>query len=252
MKLEGKTILVTGASSGIGAALSLAIAEHGGRVVAHGRDRDRLAGLMARLSGEGHVAIERDLGAETSGVELWVDEIVAEVGPLSGFVHSAGISRIEPLKVMDGVGLDQMWRLNVASALMICKGLRKPKNHVRGASVVFLSSVAALMGRPGQIAYAATKGALVSMTRAMSMELIRDGIRVNSVAPALIETEMYQRMIAGAVPSEISQAIVAQHPMGLGKPEDVSALICFLLSDEARYANGSTIPLDGGYTAGWL
>lgn len=250
MRLGGKTVLITGASSGIGRALSLAVAQEGGKVVAHGRDKSRLEKLMGDLPGEGHISVERDLSAETTGVEAWVDQIVAQAGQLSGFVHSAGVSRIEPLKVMDNVALDEMWRLHVASALMICKGVRKPKNHVKGASIVFLSSVAALKGRPGQIAYAATKGALVSMTRAMSLELIRDGVRVNSVAPAVIETEMYQRLIDEGLPAEMSQSIVDQHPMGLGLPKDVNALICFLLSDESRYINGVTVPLDGGYTAG--
>ena len=244
--LSDKTILITGASSGIGLATAQMAATRGARVVAHGRDVVRLEALIAELPGQGHEFVTRDLD-ELDGLEAWLDDIVRKVGPLSGYVHSAGLGYTEPLKLVRVPTLEKMYKVNVLSAILLTKALRKPANHTSGASIVFLSSVAASRGRPGIVAYSGTKGALQSMTRAMAMELIKDEIRVNCVAPAMIDTEMargYQVQSPAAWDKEM-----AAHPMGLGQAEDVAQMICFLLSEDTRWVTGTHMPVDGGYTA---
>lgn len=157
----------------------------------------------------------------------------------------------EPLKLLKPDLSDQMWHVNVMSALMICKGLRKPANHKANASVVLLSSVAGLRGNAGQIVYSATKSALIGATRSLAMELIRDKIRVNAVAPALVETRMASGIL-GATGSAAYNDVLRDHPLGVGKPGDVAPFVCFLLSDGARWMTGATYPVDGGYSAGRL
>ena len=247
--LHNKSILITGASSGIGAAIARAAAHAGARIVAHGRDVAKLEVVMASLPGTGHLSFVKDLSATEDGIEPWVDAIVEQAGPLAGFVHSAGYGKVEPLKVIRAAELDRIWRVNVAAAILIAKSMRKPANHAPEASILFLSSVAGLKGRPGQIAYAATKGALVAMARSMALELVNDKIRVNALAPAMVRTELFEQISRSNTP-ETMQRILNEHPSGLGETADVAAFACFLLSDEARWITGTTLPVDGGYSAG--
>jgi NAD(P)-dependent dehydrogenase (short-subunit alcohol dehydrogenase family) len=246
--LNGKLILITGASSGIGAGIAEMAAARGARIAAHGRDREKLSRLLDVLPGEGHSAFSLDLSDPSLKPEDLVDQVVAEMGAIDGLVHSAGYGRIEPLKLVRAEELDRLWRLNVSSAILMCKALRKPANHRQGCSVVLVSSVAGLKGRPGQVAYAATKGALISMARAMALEVVRDSMRVNVLAPAMVKTALFEDM-AKANAAETMQAILAEHPSGLGEASDVASLACFLLSEEARWITGATFPVDGGYTA---
>jgi NAD(P)-dependent dehydrogenase (short-subunit alcohol dehydrogenase family) len=248
LDLTGKRILVTGASSGIGKAIAVMAAARGAIVILHGRNLDKLRAVQASLAGSDHAIYARDLSETDTGLEAWLDQIVKVVGPLAGLVHSAGYGKIEPLKVVKAAELDRIWRVNVASAILLAKAMRKPVNHEVGASLVFLSSVAGIRGQAGQIAYAATKGALIAMTRAMALELVRDNLRVNALAPAMVETELFLEM-QRANSSDAIDAIRAAHPSGFGQPQDVAAMACFLLSDEAKWVTGATFPVDGGYTA---
>lgn len=248
MLLENKLILVTGASSGIGAAVASMAAARGARIAAHGRDVAKLDALIGGLPGGGHEKFSFDLSDPSAKPEELVETVVKQMGPIDGLVHSAGYGRIEPLKLARAEELDRLWRLNVSSAILMCKALRKPVNHRPGCSVVFMSSVAGLKGRPGQVAYAATKGALIAMARAMALEVVRDGMRVNTIAPAMVRTALFDEM-SKANAGETMQTILDEHPSGLGQPADVASMACFLLSEEAHWVTGATFPVDGGYTA---
>ncbi len=243
--LSGRLVLVTGASTGIGRATAVALARLGARVIVNGRDDARIAETMAALEGKGHVAAARDL-ADADGLPAWIKQLAAEHGPFHGLAHCAGVQITKPVRAIDQAFLDRHLHVNLAAALGLARGFRQKSCHGERASMVFVSSVAAYIGQPGNVAYAASKGGLISAAQAMAMEFVRDGIRVNCVAPALVETEMAMR-----ARKTLSQAqydwIIEQHPMGLGQPEDVAHPIAFLLSDASRWITGTVLRVDGGY-----
>jgi NAD(P)-dependent dehydrogenase (short-subunit alcohol dehydrogenase family) len=184
MDLEGRTILVTGASSGIGRETAILLSRLRARVVLAGRNRERLDETAARLEGDGHDVQPFDLGA-VAEIPGWVRQIVAKSGPLAGAVHCAGIHNAHPLRVLTAEKLEEVLRINVTSAAMLAKGFRQKGCYAPGASMVFLSSAAGLVGESGVGAYSASKAALVGLTRSLAMELAGQQIRVNCIAPGI-------------------------------------------------------------------
>ena len=248
MDLTGRRMLVTGASSGIGRATAQLLAKLGARIVATGRDAVRLAATLETLHGTGHEAAAFDLSAIDS-IPGFVQKLAAEGGALAGIAHCAGIQIGKPVRVTDQAFMDQMFRVNVESGIALARGLRQRGVAAPGASLVLLSSVSALVGQASNVVYCASKGAVLAATRALAVELMRDGIRVNAVLPALVETEMADRFRATMTEAQW-QAYVAQYPMGIGRPEDIANAVGFLLSDASRWINGIGLVVDGGVLAG--
>jgi NAD(P)-dependent dehydrogenase (short-subunit alcohol dehydrogenase family) len=246
-RLTGRRILVTGASSGIGRATALAVAGLGALVTVNGRDTARLTETLAALPGDGHRIAPFDL-ADADAVPAWLKAEAAAGGPFAGVAHCAGQQTGRPVRAVDRDFFDRTMHVNLLSAVALARGLRQKGCHAESCSMVLVASVAAMIGQPGNVVYSASKGGLVSATRGLAMELLRDGIRVNCVAPAMVETGMMERF-RRTTTSEQFDAIAEAHPMGFGRPEDVAAPIAFLLSDAARWINGAMLPVDGGYLA---
>lgn len=245
--LAGRRILITGASAGIGRACARVAAALGATVVVNGRNEQRLAETLATLPGEGHTAAPFDL-SDADAVPAWVKKL-AEDGPLSGIVHCAGVQSSKPVRGVDAAYFDQVMQANLLSALMLARGFRQKGCRADGGgAMVLTASVAAFIGQPGNVVYSASKGGLVSATRGLALELLRDNIRVNCVAPAMVETEMMERFRQTTTKEQFDRIIDA-HPMGFGKPEDVAHAVAFLLSDAARWINAVCLPVDGGYLA---
>lgn len=245
---NGRRILVTGASAGIGRACAIALAGLGARVILNGRNEGRLAETLAALPGQGHAAAPFDL-TDSDQIPLWIKGLATDGGPLAGVAHCAGTQSSKPVRSVDAAYFDQVMRANLLSALALARGLRqKGCCDAGGGAMVLVASVAAFIGQPGNVVYSASKGALVSAARGLAMELLRDNIRVNCVAPAMVETEMMERF-RQTTTAEQFERIREAHPMGFGKPEDVAAALAFLLSDAARWINGVCLPVDGGYLA---
>ena len=175
LDMTGHTVLVSGASSGLGQAIAKTLSELGGRIVVHGRDQKRIDETLSMLSGSGHVGTAFDL-VDYDKISDWFNGLIGQVGPLYGVVHSAGILTSVPLKVLSKRTLSSMTDVNVHAAIALAKAFRLPSNRIAGANIVFVSSVAALAGSLGHVAYSATKGALVALTKSMAIELARDGI----------------------------------------------------------------------------
>jgi NAD(P)-dependent dehydrogenase (short-subunit alcohol dehydrogenase family) len=247
MDLTGRRFLITGASAGIGREAAIFLSRLGGRVLAVARDRIRLEETMAALEGDGHTLDIRDL-SRTDELPSWIKLKATEGGPFDGIVHSAGIVLNRPLRILKSQDLDLINAINVNAALMLAKGLRQKGVATRRASIVLISSVAALKAQPSLVAYAATKGALISITRTLAVELARDGIRVNCICPGLVRTEMASSLENILTPEAYAE-IESAYPLGVGTTSDVANAIGFLLADTARWITGGVLVLDGGYSA---
>ena len=247
LSLEGRTIVVTGASSGIGRATAIEASHHGATVIALGRSAERLKDVLSDLTGTTHEICEYDL-AELNSVPGMIRDLSVRFGRLDGLVHSAGIHASTPLRGIDAESITAMLNTNVATGFMLAKGFRH--KQVRGPlpSIVFLSSAAGLVGQAGVSAYSASKGAVISATRSLAVELARENIRVNCVCPGVVMTPMTTSLRATVGESKFAD-IESSHPLGLGTPEDVAKAIVFLLSDAARWITGTALSVDGGYTA---
>jgi NAD(P)-dependent dehydrogenase (short-subunit alcohol dehydrogenase family) len=248
MGLTGRRILVTGASSGLGRETAVLLSELGAFVTLAGRDEGRLSETLARLSGTGHQTAPFDL-AQSDAIPAWVRGLAGAAGPFDGLAHSAGIHKVAPLQILNTAAFDEIMRVNVASAALLAKGLRqKGCRSTDGCSIVLFASAAGLVGEPGVSAYSASKAALIGLTRSLAVELAPENIRVNAVAPGFVESEMGERLKQFLTPEQF-ETIRRNHPLGLGTTLDVANGVAFLLSPASRWITGTTLAIDGGYTA---
>jgi len=246
MDLSQKRILITGASSGIGRACAVAAAAMGATVILTGRNEERLRETLSLLQGEGHFLFTSDV-TDMAAFEAQLESCVAQSGPVSGFIHSAGIEMTRPLQTMSAPLYQSVFATNVIAAFEIARLLSKKKYvDPLGASFVFISSVMAVRGQAGKVAYCSSKSALSGGAKAIALELASKKIRVNCVLPAMVETEMAKKMFESLPESSVAE-IIKQHPLGLGKPEDVALACIFLLSNGARWITGTELVVDGGY-----
>jgi NAD(P)-dependent dehydrogenase (short-subunit alcohol dehydrogenase family) len=244
-RFDGKTVMVTGASSGIGLAVARRFAEEGAKVVCIARDKDRLEQAVAALPGTGHIALVFDAANEAE-VDAAAAQLRAGNTVLYAAVFCAGEHMLRPLQVTKASHIDQLLAANVRSALLSTR-LAVKLAAKEGASVVLVSSAAAYIGNTGEAVYAAAKGAIVSACRALAAELASKRIRVNAVAPGVVETPMSAQWLNQMSPQQ-KEAIRSRHLLGLGRPEDVADPILFLAGDEARWITGTCLTIDGGLT----
>jgi NAD(P)-dependent dehydrogenase (short-subunit alcohol dehydrogenase family) len=247
LECTGRTILVTGASSGIGREISVVLSQLGARVVMVGRDVGRLQHTASLLMGEGHVVEPRDL-SDVESIPAWMKELTSRTGLLNGLVHSAGIQKNIPLKIAGVAQFESIMKVNVIAAFSLTKGFRQKGVCTQPASVIFISSIMGQVSTPGLAAYSASKGALNGLCRSLALELAREKIRVNCVAPGLVRTEMADQIFQNMTPEQIAYQEMI-HPLGLGEPRDVAYATAFLLAETGRWITGSTLVVDGGYIA---
>lgn len=243
----GRTFLITGASSGMGAATAALLGTAGANIVVQGRETGRLAETAAAVEAAGGTAltVALDLG-EPAGAARAVTEAVERFGSLDGLVLNASLFDPRPLAEATLDSLNAQWAINVASHFLITQAA---VGHLpRGSSIVFVSSTTAHAGFAGCSAYAATKGAVEALSRTLAVELAPAGIRVNTVAPGFVRTPMLQPHLDTIEGYE--QSLFDQTPSGrIGAPAEIAELVAFLLSDRAPYVNGTIITADGGWTA---
>lgn len=247
MDLKDRTILVTGASSGIGRETAILLSQLGAHLILVGRNLEQLSKTLFSLEGTAHQVYAFDLSA-VDEIPRWMKEVISASGPLYGLVHSAGVQFTRPLRIMSSESIEELMRINVTASIFLAKAFRQKEVSVDSGSIVYLSSVMGLVGQSGQSAYSASKGALVTLTKSLALELSRENIRVNCVAPAMVNTEMTEKMLELLTPEQIKQ-IEIMHPLGIGRPRDVANAIAFLIADTGRWITGTTLVVDGGYTA---
>jgi NAD(P)-dependent dehydrogenase (short-subunit alcohol dehydrogenase family) len=235
-------LVVTGASSGIGAAIAQAMSDAGARVVVTGRDEDRLRSCAASL-GEHHVVVA-DLLDDGAPRKI-VCETVDAFGALNVLVHSAGIFWPKPFAEAPLEEFDQQFRVNVRAPFALTQAAL-PHLQPDGA-VVFVSSIAGHVGFPNSTAYCGTKGAVELMTKSLALELAPLGVRVNAIAPGNVHTPMNDRFFES---EKYERAMIERTPFGrVGLVEDIAPVAVFLASDAARYVHGESILVDGGWAA---
>jgi NAD(P)-dependent dehydrogenase (short-subunit alcohol dehydrogenase family) len=245
LDLRGRPVLVTGASSGIGRSTAELLSRQGGKIVLVGRDKDRLNQAVKSCQGEGHIAIDWDLTSYDKLKDL-LQKAVEAVGPLHGLVHCAGIQTSRPIQMVTERQLREIAQINVEAAIGLSAAFSG--SHLPdGGSIVFMSSVMGLVGQPAQVAYSASKGALIAAARSLALEFARSKVRVNCIAASLVETEMAEKLKKSMLPAQFDK-VKAMHPLGLGAAQDVAAAIAYLLSDAARWVTGATLVVDGGYS----
>ena len=246
-QLDGKTIVITGASSGMGAATAKAVAAAGASAVLVGRDAARLdatARAIAAGGGRSQV-VAADLADYAAGARI-VEAAVAAFDGIDGLVNNASLFEPGPLESASLESLERQWRVNVAAPMALTQAALP---HLRaGSAVVFVSSTVAHAGFSGYCEYTATKGAAEAMARALAIELAPRGIRVNTVAPGFVRTPMIQPAL-DANP-DLEGFLNGKTPIGrLGEAEDIAAAVAFLLSPLSAYIVGATIVADGGWIA---
>ena len=242
--LEGKTILVTGASSGIGRGTAIECAKMGARIVLSGRNEERLQQTLTSLEGEDHVVLCGDLNLEDAR-----KAIVDKIPELNGVVYCAGISQIKMAKFMDQSSLEGIFQTNVFSPLMLNTLLLKKKKILKNSSVIFISSISGLYrSQIGEGSYGATKAALVGYVKSLALELSAQGIRVNTIHPGVVETPLLE-VSNGTFGEEELETLRQKYPLKrFGKPEDIARCAVYLLSDASSWMTGSNILIDGGFT----
>ena len=240
--LEGRTVLVTGASSGIGRTTAIECSQMGANVIITGRDQARLDEVFSELEGEGHQAVIADLTQEEQ-----LQGLLGQLPVVDGVVLCAGQGTVVPFKMADRKKQDPIFEINYFAPVELLRQLLKKKKLANGASVVFVSSIGGVDSITiGNSIYGASKAALNSAMRFCALELAPKKIRVNSVCPGMVNTKLIK---GGAVSEEQHQADMQKYPLKrYGEPEDVANGIIYLLSNASSWVTGHSLVIDGGYT----
>lgn len=236
--------LVTGASSGLGRSISEKICDLGAKVVGVGRNEEGLKKTAELIAKTNDFFYElKDLSKDFETFDSWIKRLAEKYGKFKGFVSSAGIQYTMPIQVDNVEKSKDLFNINFFSNLQLLKSFPKKKNiKDDGASIVIISSFTSLLGVSATSSYSASKSALNSLVRTVAIELSKNKIRVNSVLPGHVMTEMFSK----SGNEKLISNLQPKYPLGLGEPDDVANTVCFLLSDLAKWITGTEIVVDGG------
>lgn len=237
--LVGKTILVTGASSGIGKEIAIACSRMGATLILTGRNEERLEATFQKLTGSGHLKIAADLSCD-SGIKF----LTSQLPFLSGVVYCAGIGQRKPCKMVTEKDVDEVMNINFKSNVLVQAKLLQSKKIIKDSSIVFIASKAANTPSMGNSIYSASKGAIISYAKCLALELALKQIRVNCICPAMVWTDL---IFQGGLTKEDLEIAQLRYPLKrYGTPQDVANLAIYLLSDASSWMTGSCIDLTGG------
>ena len=236
--LSGKTILVTGASSGIGRGIAVACAGMGAQLILTGRNITRLQETLSALEGEGHSYIVADL---TNAPERTA--LVEQLPALHGVVHCAGVGSRVPCKMLTQEDIDHVLKPNTEAPMLLQAELLAEKKIQKESSVVFIASAAATMPSMGNAVYSASKAAIIAYAKCLALELAPRKIRVNCISPTMVWTDL---TLVGATANQLSEAEKLYPLKRYGQPEDIAYLAVYMLSDACTWMTGSNVDITGG------
>ncbi|MEA3504169.1 MAG: SDR family oxidoreductase [Bacteroidota bacterium] len=238
--LNGKIILITGASSGIGKQTALTCSQQGATLIITGRDQNRLEETLKLLHGSGHQKIVADLTNEEA-----IKQLIGEIPKVDGVVHSAGITAHMPARFIKKKNVDQLFKINFEAPVLLTAALLAKKKINKGGSVVFMSSIASKYPFFGGALYSSSKSAIEAYSKTLALELAPKKIRANCLQPSFVKGPM----VDGAeqtVSAEVMEKFEKMLPLGFGEPDDVANTIVFFLSEASKWITGSTLTLGGG------
>lgn len=237
--LTAKKILITGASSGIGRATAVLCDKLGAEIILTGRNKEELVATQGMLAHPGNIFIA-DLSTEDG-----INELVAQLPAIDGMVHCAGIVKPLPVKYIRQKNIEEIFRINFNSAVLLSTGLIQSKKVNPAASFVYISSISSEFPYTGSALYSASKAALEAFVRSFALENSTKKIRANILSPGLVKTGIWKQ-VSESLSAEELQHAENQYPLGIGEPEDIANAAAFLLSDASRWITGTTIKMDGG------
>ena len=246
--LTGKTIMVTGASSGIGRATALRISRLGAKVILVARNEERLQEVLKELEGPGAYYVY-DL-SDVGGIEAFVKKVVAEHGKFDGLMYSAGDCLRAPIPVCKPAAVRNSMQINYFAFVEMLRCFGKSKTTNNNASLVAMTSASSLRGERGLLTLCASKAAMNSAVRCAALEFSNRKIRVNAISAAFVfGSRMVETTLENFGAEQVQETIAQTQPLGAGKPEDIANAAAFLLSDASGYMTGSIMAVDGGYSA---
>lgn len=238
--LSGKTILITGASSGIGKQAAISISDLGARLIITGRNEDRLKETSNSLKPGEHISIIADLNISKN-----IDTLLEQMPELNGVVHCAGVTSHLPAKFIRQQDLDEMFDINFNVPVLLTSQLLKKKRILKNSSIVFLSSIATKYPYYGGALYSSTKAAIESYSKVLALELASRKIRSNCLSPSFVQTPMVEG-VEKTISKEVLEKFEKMMPLGFGEAEDVANAIIFFLSDASKWITGTNLILGGG------
>jgi NAD(P)-dependent dehydrogenase (short-subunit alcohol dehydrogenase family) len=251
-RLAGQTALITGGGTGMGRAMALAFSREGANVTVAGRRAEKLREVVSEIekqSGKA-LAVSCDV-TQSKDTERAVRETVARFGRLDVLVNNAGAVHISTVESISEEDWDRIMLVNLKGPFLMSRAALPELRKAGGGSIINIGSILGLVGMKGRAAYAASKGGVTQLTKAMAMDYAHEKIRVNCICPALVETELIRDVFgSGSEGEAVRRLRIAQIPLGrIGRPEDVADMAVFLASEESSWMTGVAIPLDGGLTA---
>ena len=240
--LEGKTILVTGASSGIGRAIAIECSKMGAKVILSARNKERLNEVVSQMQGCNHSIIVADLTKQND-----MQSLIENVPILDGLVNCAGLVKTLPAQFIDSDSLSEIMTVNFSAPTLLSTQLIRKKKILKNSSIVFISSIYGVVSViTGNSLYSASKGAINGMMKNMALEFAAKGIRVNSVNPGMVATNF---LVSGVITEEQLNEYMKTYPLKrFGRPEEIAYATIYLLSDASSWVTGSNLIIDGGFT----